>query len=122
VTHADALPALAPRAETRPATSDTANAPVAVSSNEARPSITVGDIHTTTVNNVHQGDVILMQQLALLQNIQLLALSPYGRSTGLAVPAHAPRGTTRRAPPFATSLTNPDNPWGFDFPPTVLAK
>ncbi len=106
-----------------PVTSDTAAAPAVAARDDARPTITVRDVHHTTyVNNVHQGDVVLMQQLALLQNIQLLALSPYARPTAPAFPVHTPRGTTRRAPPFATSLTNPDNPWGFDFPPTVLAK
>ena len=56
--------------------------------------------------------------LVLLQYMQLLSLSPYAQ-----LPAGArPRGTTRRPQPFPTALTNPDNPWGFDFPPTVLVK
>jgi hypothetical protein len=80
----------------------------------------VGDVHqSNSVSTVNHGDVYLLQQLAILQNLQLYGLSPYGRATA---PAHTPRGTTRRAPPFPTSLTNPDNPWGFDFPPTVLVK
>jgi hypothetical protein len=80
----------------------------------------VGDVHqSNSVSTVNHGDVFLLQQLAILQNLQLYGLSPYGRATA---PAHTPRGTTRRAPPFPTSLTNPDNPWGFDFPPTVLVK
>jgi hypothetical protein len=72
------------------------------------------------VNNVYQGDVYQVQQLAALQYIQLLAPLAYA---GLASAAPLPRGlTTRRASPFSTSLTNPDNPWGFNFRPPVLVK
>ena len=88
----------------------------------------VGDVHQNIyLGNVHQGDLLHVQrlqfqQLAMLQYMQLLALSS---QAGTAPPArsHAPRGATPRRPrPFSTSLTNPDNPWGFDFPPIVLVK
>jgi hypothetical protein len=79
------------------------------------------------VGNTHQADAYLAQQLAVMQYtqymqyMQLLALSPYA---GLAA-ARAARGTApRSAPPpaFQSTLTNPDNPWGFNFPPTPLTK
>jgi hypothetical protein len=85
----------------------------------------IGDVHQSTqVSYVQQNDAYLLQlqQLALLQNLQFLALSPYARLPASGSPAHKPNGTTRRPPAFPTSLTNPDNPWGFDFPPTILAK
>ena len=42
---------------------------------------------------------------------------------GLAAPAHTPRGGANRQPTrFPSSLTNPDNPWGFNFHPPVLVK
>jgi hypothetical protein len=85
----------------------------------------IGDVHRNTqVSYVQQNDAYLLQlqQLALLQNLQLLALSPYARFPASGSPAHKPNGTRRRPPAFPTSLTNPDNPWGFDFPPTILAK
>lgn len=86
-------------------------------------------VQNVYVGSVHQGDVVQVQQLAVLQYMQLLALSQVGlapvsaplhpkqvRSVSPAAPA------ARRAPAFPSSITNPDNPWGFDFPPPVLAK
>jgi hypothetical protein len=68
---------------------------------------------------VHHGDVNHVQQLAILQYFQLLALPP---QTRFSTPAQSPRGGTRHVRPYSFPLTNPDNPWGFDFPPTVLVK
>jgi len=88
----------------------------------------VGDVNQNVyVGDVHQGDVYQMQQLqqlALLQQyVQILALS--GGVGVVAAPTHTPRrqpAAPRRPAPFSTKLTDPNNPWGFDFPPTVLAK
>jgi len=88
----------------------------------------VGDVQQNTyLGEVHQGDVyLLQQQLALLQYLQLLGLSA---SPQLTSPAHRPRDArthrgmvTRRPSSFSFPLTDPNNPWGFDFPPTVLVK
>lgn len=83
-------------------------------------SLHIGDVnHNVYVGDVYQGDVYQLQQFAVLNYLTLLALSSGGQRPS----AHAPsRGSTRRAPAFSSSLTNPDNPWGFDFPPTVLVK
>jgi hypothetical protein len=82
--------------------------------------IHVGDVHQNThVGNVHQGDVNHVEQLAILQYFQLLTLPPQTRFSS---PAQRPRGGTRHVAPYSFPLTNPDNPWGFDFPPTVLVK
>jgi hypothetical protein len=101
----------------------TATPPAAVHvSNVDIGAVHIGDVHQNTqVSYVQQNDAYLLH-LALLQNLQLLALSPYARLSPPASPAHRPNGTTRRPPAFPSSLTNPDNPWGFDFPPTILAK
>jgi len=105
-----------------------APAPVLVAQNDA-PRVSTGDIHVgdtqrnVSVGSVHQGDAYALQQLALIQYIQVLALSQHG--TGAAPKTASPSGrrvTPRRVPPFSTHLTNPDNPWGFDLPPTVLVK
>jgi hypothetical protein len=76
------------------------------------------------LGNVYQGQVVQMQQeLAMLQYMQLLSLSPYARLGGRG--RGAPRGFASRpapAPAFHSDLTNPDNPWGFDFPPTNYVK
>jgi hypothetical protein len=78
----------------------------------------VGDVHQDTyVANVRQGDTVVVQQIPVVQYVPVFALPPQTPPTST-----ARRGLTRRPPPFATSLTNPDNPWGFDFPPTVLVK
>jgi hypothetical protein len=82
--------------------------------------IHVGDVHQNThIGNVHQGDVNNVQQLALLQYFQLLALPP---QTRFSPPAQGSRRGTRHVAPYSFPLINPDNPWGFDFPPTVLVK
>jgi hypothetical protein len=95
---------------------------------EAPPrNVHVGDVNNVNIASVHLGDVVQVQQLALLQYMQLLALTPAAGvaapRAGIAPPAHVQRRhLPRRPPPFSTSLTDPNNPWGFDFPPTVLAK
>ncbi len=79
------------------------------------------------LGNVYQGEVVQMQQqLALLQYMQLLSLSPYARlgARGRGVPRgyFSSRPAPPAAPAFHSELTNPDNPWGFDFPPPNYVK
>jgi len=98
--------------------------PVLVAQNDLRPpdNIHVGDINQNTYNitNVRQGDVYVTQQLAMLQYLQLLGAS----NAGLAQPTHAARGLSQRQAPqfkqFPSTLTNLDNPWGFNFAPPHL--
>ena len=84
---------------------------------EVHPDIRVGD-----VNPGYQ-----VEELVVLQYLQLLALSSYA---GLSVPpprTHPPvraprlRQTARSAFPI-TAIPNPDNPWGYNFPPPALVK
>lgn len=120
---ASAEPAAArPPAETEPA-AVTEPAPATFVA-EARPDTRAGDVSS--------GDRYQVEQLAVLQYLQLLALSSYA---GLSVPpprAHPPRAhppgrslylrqTPRSAVPI-TVIPNPDNPWGFNFPPPALVK
>jgi hypothetical protein len=72
-----------------------------------------------SIGTLHQGDVYqVQQQLALLQYMQYLPLMPYaGYGTApYAASPHAPRQAPPRRVPYPTTLTNPDNPWGYDFP------
>jgi len=119
---APATPAAAPQAEKLLAAAPPPGAqPALAARGETQPR----DAHVASVEqsrsaaSVQQGDVYQLQQLAVLQYMQLLALSSYG---GLATPGYRSRGVAVRAPAFKSSLTNPDNPWGFDFPPAVLVK
>lgn len=118
----------APAAVVDHAAVNAAPAPVLVAQTEAPArSVTTGDIHVgdthrnLNAGSVHQGDAyVLQQQLALIQYIQFVALSQHGAVA--APPQNARKPLPRRVPVFSTHLTNPDNPWGFDFPPTVLVK
>jgi hypothetical protein len=126
------LPAVAPKSVhvpvPPPASLPSDPAHVVAARDEAPPgNVHVGDVNNVNIASVHLGDVVQVQQLALLQYMQLLALTPgagvAASRPGIAPPAHAQRRhLPRRPPPFSTSLTDPNNPWGFDFPPTVLAK
>lgn len=117
----------APAAAAPPVTSHTLH--VAQAQSAPQPSnVHVGDLHQNIyLGNVHQGDLLQvqqlqLQQLAILEYLQLLALSSQ-RPSSSSGRAHAPGSApTRRPRPFSMALTNPDNPWGFDFPPTVLVK
>lgn len=89
----------------------------------------IGDVHQNIyLGEVHQGDLLQVaqlhqaQQLAILQYMQLIALSSQAKQAPSRRAQTAPGPISRRPQPFSTSLTNPDNPWGFDFPPTVLVK
>ena len=102
------------------------DAPVLVARGDTPARVVTGDIHlgdsqrNVNVGSVHQGNAYALQQLALIQYIQFLTLSQYGAAAGPSPGAR--KAATRRPAPFATTLTNPDNPWGFDFPPTALVK
>jgi hypothetical protein len=81
--------------------------------------IQIGDVNQNTYNitNVREGDVYLvqMQQIAMLQYMQLLGMSP-----GVAAPARRGRGAGHQSTPFPSSIPNPDNPWGFHMAPLHL--
>jgi hypothetical protein len=98
-------------------------APVLVAQNDVRPpDVHIGDVNQNTYNitNVRQGDVYVTQQLAMLQYMQLLGMA----SNGLNQPRHVNRGIAQRPTSqfkqFPSTLTNPDNPWGFNFAPLNL--
>jgi hypothetical protein len=112
-----APPSNASPAAPPPATSGAAPA----AGNAAPPSdIHMGDINLNAyVATVQQSNMVMAQQLAILQYLQLMALSPYGGQ--VASPAHAARALSApRVVPYPTTLTNPDNPWGYNFPPPNL--
>ena len=99
-------------------------APVVLAQNEARPpDVHIGDVNQNTYNitNVRQGDVYVTQQLAMLQYMQLLGAAS---NLGQPQPTHVGRGTGQRSAPqfrqFPSTLTNLDNPWGFNFSPPNL--
>lgn len=109
------------------------NAPSLVAENDAEPPSEDGpanQIHVSEVENVsvQNGDVTIggqtrVQNLTVVQYLDLV-----GRTleAGRPYPTPAIRGTasppTQKGPPWPGALTNPDNPWGFDFPPTPLVK
>ena len=97
--------------------------PMVVAQNDARPpDIHIGDVNQNTyITNVRQGDVyVIQQQLALMQYMQMLGNSGYAASVP---PAYGTRGSVPHQPrsvPFKSTLTNLDNPWGFNFAPPQL--
>jgi len=99
-------------------------AQVVVAQNDARPpDVHIGDVNQNTYNitNVRQGDVYVTQQLAMLQYMQLLGAAS---NLGQAQPTHVGRVAGQRSTPqfkqFPSTLTNLDNPWGFNFSPPNL--
>jgi hypothetical protein len=131
---AGALPTSAKESETPAARPRELEPPPPIALREASAGASV--VYTGNVQqNIHVGDVVQtdvyqLQQLAVLQYLQLLALSPHSRFTSPAAPVrgagtrergvrHAP---SRSKPAFPSSITNPENPWGFSFPPPMLAK
>jgi hypothetical protein len=76
------------------------------------------------VGNVHQGDAYQVEQVAVFQYVpQYIPFVPLVPSSRPAAPVQQSRRVmSRRTPASPTALMNPDNPWGFDFPPTVLVK
>jgi hypothetical protein len=122
---AGAAPADVRPAEAAPAVSDAALA--SASDALARGGYT-SQTQNVHIDNLHQGDVYQVQQIQMLQYMQALGLSPYGGyAAPVAVPAqHNHYHTTLpgtgslpvSAPPFPSyisSVTNPDNPWGYHF-------
>lgn len=113
-------------------------APIALAAAEPAPQqVVMGDAqHNVFIGGANQGNVYQMQQqLVMLQYMQLMApyamMSPYrgrapvGRMRAPTAPTAAQRASAAAysaTSAFPTSLTNTDNPWGFDFPPTVLVR
>jgi len=130
-------------------------APVASLDNAKAGDVHIGDVNqnTTNVENLHQGDAYMLQQLAYLQYVQSfplwagaqVAANPQDTRPGVpprgawfvastngangangarfVVSANLGQGTTTRgSPTFSFPIINPDNPWGYDFPPPVLVK
>lgn len=80
----------------------------------------IGDTtQNTYITNVRQGDVYVMQmqQIAMLQYMQLLGMQAAGGAV-------APMRQVRAVAPqrFNSGITNPDNPWGFNFAPPNLVR
>jgi hypothetical protein len=73
----------------------------------------------TYITNIRQGDVYLiqLQQLANLQYMQML-----GMASGLATPVRHSSGPAPQRTRFPSGITNPDNPWGFNFAPPNLVR
>ncbi|MEI9942033.1 MAG: hypothetical protein WDO69_32875 [Pseudomonadota bacterium] len=102
-------------------------APAFAAMDQRAPDVHYGDVNQNTYNitNVRQGDVyVTQQQIALMQYMQLLGASSAAQPT-LAQPTHSPHGSGYRAAhrqpvPFPSTITNPDNPWGFNFSPPHL--
>jgi hypothetical protein len=64
-----------------------------------------------------------VQQVAVVQYVQFVPVPIVPIGSAAPVPAPASRRVaTRRASTSLTALTDPNNPWGFDFPPTPLVK
>jgi hypothetical protein len=105
------------------ATSPTVAAPAPALVANARPTnVHVGDVHQNiSGRDTHQGDVVQVQQVAVFQYLQWFNLPP-GTTTSSPPPTRRPGMMTRGRPTTLTSITNPDNPWGFYFPPTPLVK
>jgi hypothetical protein len=72
------------------------------------------------IANLYQMEAYQRQQLAILGYLELLSQSSTGNLAS--PPRGVARPDTRRSPSFSFPLTNPNNPWGFTHPPTVLAK
>ncbi|HYQ05006.1 MAG TPA: hypothetical protein VER96_40295 [Polyangiaceae bacterium] len=94
-----------------------------VAQNDARPvDVHIGDVNQNTyITNVRQGDVyVIQQQLAMLNYMAGAAAYP-----GVAHAPHA-HGVVPHQPQqsgfrqFPSTLTNLDNPWGFNFAPPNL--
>ena len=107
--------AVAPAASTPPV----AALPAFATQDAPPPSVVhYGDVNQNTyVTNVRQGDVYLiqLQQLAMLQYM-------LGASSGVAAPARHVGGGGHQRTPFPSGITNPDNPWGFQFSPLNLVR
>jgi len=112
-----------PPIEAAPPTPPVPAAPVIVAQNDTRP-VHFGDVNQNTyITNVRQGDVyVIQQQLAMLNYMQMTGMaanpavphSPYAGRSG----QHAPPQSQFRQ--FPSTLTNLDNPWGFNFAPPNL--
>jgi hypothetical protein len=101
-----ALPAAAPAVATAGATSPLATAPGIAPATQ-----------NVSVGSIHQGDTYNVQQVAIMQYVPVFAPWAY---PGYGYPQqHAPRSSQPKRVPYPTTLTNPDNPWGFAYPPSL---
>lgn len=122
---APAAVAVAPAApvEVAPAAPPVPVAPIVVAQNETR-KVHFGDVNQNTyITNVRQGDVyVIQQQLAMLNYMQMngTAANPavmHSPSVARGVQHQPPQSQFRQ---FPSTLTNLDNPWGFNFSPPNL--
>ncbi|MEO7036446.1 MAG: hypothetical protein ABI548_21055 [Polyangiaceae bacterium] len=122
VAPAAALPVAVASVEATSAPPAIPAAPAFVAQEDLRPSeVHIGDVNQNTyVSNVRQGDVYVIQPqpLVMLQYLQLLGM-PSGLAAS-AAPARHGRGAGAQGVAFSSTLTNPDNPWGFHFRPPHL--
>ena len=109
--------------EVAPPTPPAPVAPVIVAQNDTRP-VHFGDVNQNTyITNVRQGDVyVIQQQLAMLNYMQMNGMAanpavPHSPYVGRGVQHQPPQSQFRQ---FPSTLTNLDNPWGFNFAPPNL--
>jgi hypothetical protein len=79
----------------------------------------VAPTQNVSVGSIHQGDTYHVQQVAVMQYVPMFMPFPY---PGYGYPQSQPTHTRSMQPkrvPYPTTLTNPDNPWGFNFPPSL---
>ena len=79
----------------------------------------VAPTQNVSVGSIHQGDTYHVQQVAVMQYVPMFMPFPY---PGYGYPQAQPTNTRSMQPkrvPYPTTLTNPDNPWGFNFPPSL---
>jgi len=142
----------APPVSTPPAAAPAEPAAVVAAADTARQGdVHIGDVNqnTTNIGNLQQGDLYLLQQLAYIQyfrpvpvavDARASAPTPAARGASSGFSAHfvasgknqnpqffvsvngGHRVSTPGAPTFSFPIINPDNPWGYDFPPPVLVK
>jgi hypothetical protein len=102
------------------ASSTAVSAPVPAPAPLAAPATYVGEVNNNIhVGDVHVGDRYDVQQLAMIQYLQLLALSSL---LGNRAPVEHRFQTPAKPRAPITVIPNPDNPWGFNFPPPALVK
>jgi len=66
------------------------------------------------VGDVHNGNSYQVQQI--IQYVPMYAPFPYAGYGAYGAPAPTPRGGTAKHVPYPSTLTNPENPWGYSYP------
>jgi hypothetical protein len=115
-----AAPAVAMPVAAAPLAAAPAVAPAAAASPLAgSPAAVPPTTQNLSVGSIHQGDTYHVQQVAITQYVPMFAPWPYpGYGYPQPQPTHTRSSQPRRVP-YPTTLTNPDNPWGFNFPPSL---